>query len=211
MHRRRHGRRRPVRSRLNRLALAFLLAAQPALALEKCVGADGKVTYSDKACAAGAKRTTVGPDVSAADVRFEYYDVGTPGGHMGRTDWRLSYKYTRRATPGGGCQVGSLETVLDLKIRMPRWTPPAGAAPDQVSRWQRYSGALLGHEYGHVQNARNTETGFKRAALAAMAADCGSLDASLRSLFDNAIQQGNAADRAYDDQTRHGATQGAVF
>ena len=187
----------------------MLLSGQ-CLALEKCVGADGKVTYSDKPCAAGAKRSSVGPDVSAADVRFEYYDVSAPGGHMGRTDWHLSYKYTRRAMPTG-CQVASLDTQLDLKIRMPRWTPTSGAAPDQISRWQRYQSALLGHEYGHVQNARNTEASFRRAALAARTADCGSLDATVRSLFETSIQQGNAADRAYDDQTRHGATQGASF
>src|SRR5205814_8518882 len=98
VHRRRHGCRRDVRSRLRTLALALLLAAAPAaFAVEKCIGADGKVTYSDHGCAGAAKRSIVGVDTSLGDARIDYYDVSSPGGELAHAQWYLSYTYRPRS------------------------------------------------------------------------------------------------------------------
>jgi predicted secreted Zn-dependent protease len=182
-----------------------------ALALEKCVGADGKVTYSDHGCAAGAKRSAVAGAPSDEGVQWVYYDVPAPGGHVGHTDWNLSYTFRSRGAPGGGCAVASVTTKLDLKVRMPRWTPRAGSSPDLESRWGRYVSALRTHELGHVQNARDIEGAFRHTASGLSASDCGALDASLRSSFSALIKQANQRDVDYDAQTRHGATQGAYY
>ena len=194
------------------LLLAFPLAVLPSLAgaLEKCVGADGKVTYSDHGCASGAKRSAVSGSASDEGVQWVYYDVPTPGGHIGHTDWRLSYAYHSRSAPGR-CAVDSLTTKLELKVRMPRWTPGAGASGDLQSRWGRYVAALRTHELGHVQTGRDLESRFRRAAAGLSAPDCGSLDASLRSTFATLLKQANQRDLDYDAQTRHGATQGAYY
>jgi predicted secreted Zn-dependent protease len=190
-----------------------LIAATPlsAHALEKCVGANGKVTYSDHGCAAGAKRSSVAGGTSPEGVQFEYYDVASPGGHTGHTSWQLSYTYRTRGAAGGGCAVDSVTTKLDLKVRMPRWTPGAGASADLQSRWGRYVSALQTHEYGHVQTGRDFESSFKGAARALTAPDCGALDASLRASFSALLKQANQRDIDYDAQTRHGATQGAYY
>jgi predicted secreted Zn-dependent protease len=181
-----------------------------AAALEKCVGADGKVTYSDHGCAAGAKRSAVAGSASDEGVQWAYYDVSAPGGHVGHTDWYLTYTYRPRSAPGG-CAVDSVTTKLDLKVRMPRWTPSSGASSDLQSRWGRYLSALHTHELGHVQNGRDFESAFKRTASATSAPDCGALDASLRSSFAALLRQANQRDVDYDAQTRHGATQGAYY
>ena len=174
------------------------------------MGADGRITYSDHGCAAGAKRSAVAGAPSDEGVQWVYYDVSAPGGHQGHTDWHLSYTFRSRSAPGG-CAVSSVTTRLELKVRMPRWTPAAGAAPDLQSRWGRYVSALRTHELGHVQNARDFESAFKRTAAATSAADCGALDASLRSAFAALLDQANRRDVDYDTQTRHGATQGAFY
>jgi predicted secreted Zn-dependent protease len=181
-----------------------------AAALEKCVGADGKVTYSDHGCAAGAKRSALAGSASDEGVQWVYYDVPAPGGHVGHTDWNLSYTYRSRAAPGG-CAVDSLTTKLDLKVRMPRWNPGPAAGSDLQSRWGRYVSALRTHELGHVQNGRDFESAFKRTASTTSASDCGTLDASLRSSFAALLKQTNQRDLDYDAQTRHGATQGASY
>jgi hypothetical protein len=196
-----------LRSLLLLLALAFPGAV---FALEKCVGADGKVTYSDRGCAAGVKRSSVGGDASLTDATMEYYDVASPGGHTAYTSWNLSYRYTNRSVPGG-CKVDTVTTRLDLKVRMPRWTPAAGTSADLDARWGRYISALQVHEAGHVQTGRDFDSNFKRAAMGLSAADCGALDSALRAQFNSFLKQANARDKDYDAQTQHGATQGAYF
>ena len=190
------------------LPLAFI--AGEAAALEKCLGADGKVSYSDRPCAAGAKRSSVGGG-SFGDATVEYYDVGGPGAHLAHTDWYLSYRNTARGIPGGGCQVGDVTTRLDLKVRMPRWNPPAGADPQAVSNWSRYISALEVHESGHLQHGRDLESSFKRTAAAIKAASCGEVDRMLRQRFDAMVKDAQALDVQYDAQTNHGATQGAHY
>jgi len=193
--------------------LATVLLAAPAstFALDKCVGADGKVTYSDHGCVTGAKRSGLEGGGSLADAQIEYYDVSAPGGYTANTTWHLSYEYRPRSQPGGACEVDTVTTKLDLKVSMPRWAPTAGASPDLSARWSRYISALQVHEAGHLQTGRDFESGFKRAALAARAANCGELNSALRTLFDSLLDQARARDRDYDARTGHGATQGAVF
>jgi hypothetical protein len=70
---------------------------------------------------------------------------------------------------------------------------------------------LLAHEYGHANTGSAFERNFARAAAGVTAPGCGDLDRALRAQFDSLLKQANAEDIAYDAQTQHGATQGAVF
>jgi predicted secreted Zn-dependent protease len=218
--------------------LALLLAPlPPAVALEKCVSPDGRISYSEQPCAAGAKRAPIGRGTSSvvntpgaalstytppAEVRVNYYDVqggdynSVLGSLMsgrefaGKTDWLLSYKYQPRVE-AGACKAESVTTKLALSMTLPRWLPPSGAAADLIGRWERFMSALRVHEEGHVQDARNLESGAKRALLALSSSNCGALDSAMRAKFDQLLEQGRARDRDYDQQTGHGKTQGAVF
>ena len=181
MHRRRHGRGRAVRGRLTRILACALLAA-------------------------------ASPAAAALDgVAVEYYDVAAPAGHPGTASWNLSYKYTARVPSEGGCAVQTITTALDLKLRMPRWTPASDASAALVSRWQRYLGALEAHEQGHLQHGRDFERAFLAASRGLRAASCDALSALLRARFDELLEQARRRDADYDAQTRHGATQGAAF
>jgi predicted secreted Zn-dependent protease len=196
---------------LTPFCMMLAVIATPARALEKCVGADGKVHYSDRPCPAGAKRTAIGGDSSMTGVQMEYYDVQAPGGHQGHASWSMSYTYRSRSAPGGGCGVESVATRLDLKVKLPRWSQAAGTSSELAGRWDRYMDALRVHENGHLQTGRDLESNFKRAASGIVTADCGALDAALRASFDSLLRQANQRDKDYDAQTGHGATQGAVF
>ena len=191
--------------------IMLAVMASPALALEKCVGADGKVHYSDRACTSGATRKTLGGDSSMGGAQIEYYDVQAPGGHLGHATWYVSYTYRSRSAPGGGCAVESVATKLDLKVRLPRWSQPAGASSELTARWDRYMDALQVHENGHLQTGRDLESNFKRTASGISASDCSALDGALRASFDSLLRQATQRDKDYDAQTGHGATQGAVF
>ena len=187
------------------------MAAANASGLEKCVGPDGKVTDSDRGCAGGAKASTLRGDASLAGAQIDYYEVSAPSGHTAHAQWYLSYTPRTRMVPGKGCAVDSVDTKLDLKVRIPRWNPPPGTSPDATRRWDRYLDALRVHEAGHLQVGRDFESGFRRAALEMSAPDCGTLSTMLRSRFDALLNQSRQRDLDYDAQTRHGATQGALF
>ncbi len=191
--------------------LILLIAPWPAAALDKCIGADGKVTYSDHGCAGAAKRSTIGVDTSLEGVQIEYYDVAAPSAQIGHAVWFLSYTYRARSLADGGCAVGTLDTKLDLKVTLPRWTAGLSASQDAMSRWQRFIDGLRVHEAGHVQTGRDLESNFRRAAVAMKVQNCGALDAALRARFESLLEQSRQRDLDYDRDTRHGATQGAVF
>jgi predicted secreted Zn-dependent protease len=218
--------------------LALLLAPlPPAAALEKCVAADGRITYSEQPCATGSKRAPIGRGASSvvntpgaasstytppAEVRFNYYDVqggdyrSVLGSMMSgrqfaaKTDWLLSYQYKPRMD-AGACKVESVTTKLELSMTLPRWSPPPGAPGDLIGRWERFMSALRVHEDGHAQDARDLESAAKRALLALSSPNCGALDSAMRARFGQLLEQGRARDRDYDQQTGHGKTQGAVF
>ncbi|MEA3195004.1 MAG: hypothetical protein QOD26_3337 [Betaproteobacteria bacterium] len=184
-----------------------------ALALEKCVGADGKITYSDKACPAGAKRAAMAgaPAGSTVPIEMEYYDVSGPGGHRGTAWWKVGYKYTPKPQRDGSCAADTVTTELSLKIRMPRWTPQSGASAAVVTKWQVYLSALEVHEQGHLQQGRDLESSFLGAVRGMRAADCGTLQSAVRARYDALFEQAKQRDLEYDKQTKHGATQGASF
>lgn len=224
------------------LGLAILLAGGVAFhglaqALNKCVGAGGKVTYSEVSCPAGAKSVSIqrgsasgsGSGSAAAgggsaDVDRSFYDVtgttyesvlaglkaGSAGSHFARADWRVSYEI-RWSTGAGGCKVSEVRTKLQLSVRAPRWTAPPGAAPELSSRWGRFMAALNAHEDGHLEHGRRAEREARSVLAGLSAADCGALDAMARERFQRIIDDYSARDREYDRSTDHGRTQGAVF
>lgn len=224
------------------LCLALLLAGSPALAeLRKCIGADGRISYSNQPCPAGAKtgsvRAPTGPSVPSAapspgaapgrssGVTITYYDVEGvehaillralnargPKGFHGYTEWWVSYQY-ETTVQAGRCAVGKVSTRLEGQVTMPRWVKRAGASAELVARWQRYERALLVHEEGHVDHGRELARVLEAELSRLPAAqDCQALDQAVRLRFDALLRQYQARDREYDLRTSHGKTQGAFF
>lgn len=212
-------------------AVALLLAPlPPAVALEKCVGPDGRISYSQHACPQGSRTSTIAGSpaggssggVSSTPVRIEYFDVqggdynallaslNARGRFHARADWKLTYRYQSVAA-AAGCSVGELTTTLELTMTLPRWRPPAGASRELMGRWERYMGALRSHEEGHLQHGREFEREFRRAAATLADRSCDSLQARVRALFGEMLARYQSRDKLYDEQTGHGRTQGAVF
>lgn len=225
------------------LLLGLGLAAGIAQAQYKCVGADGKVSYTELPCAAGAKPGAVPPSGSApagsapgssaamraaapamAVVAYTHYDLtgntydvlanglrtasGMP--YPALAQWNITYDF-RSQSASGRCAVSSLNTRLQLSMRLPRWTPPAGANGELVARWERFMAALRQHEEGHLEHGRSAEREVRAALQAMSAGDCPTLEARMRERFQQIVDSYSARDREYDRQTDHGRTQGAVF
>ncbi len=93
-------------------------------------------------------------------------------------------------------------------VRLPHLRPPLGTSPALVERWNHYVDALRRHERGHVAIARAAA----RAVLEALSELPPSAPPPIVARAASAaLAEIRAAERAYDVDTRHGASQGAVF
>lgn len=151
------------------------------------------------------------------DADMEYYDVGgstaqeirnnlnrshSNGGFDGHTGWNVSWSWPGYGRPD--CELAAADLDTRLRVRLPRWVPPAHADPALVLHWNNYAGSLAFHEQGHVQLARQ---GFAKMQQILQTSTCDEADAKLNVVLGEMRQ----ADLRYDAETRHGTTQGAKF
>lgn len=120
----------------------------------------------------------------------------------GNCEWRVWWEWS--GTPDGGCDLAAVRLTYTITVTMPRWVPPPEATADLVSRWTAYTEALARHEQGHVERVL---AGIDPIAQAIRAADCATANDAAQAVLAD-IQ---AENDAYDEETDHGATQGAIF
>lgn len=131
--------------------------------------------------------------------------------HDAMTDWRVDWRFTVTPTPAG-CRVSTFGTQTTIVITMPRWMAPTSAPETTRQIWQRYIEALGQHEAGHGAMALAAAAELnKRAQTIGKGADCESLKARTEALGRQVIEEFRAKDKVYDENTRHGATQGVAL
>lgn len=158
--------------------------------------------------------TITGADVIYYDIRGAteselraQLDALGPVGYDGfkgdaTTEWFIHWNW-----PGYGsssCDLSATTTSLDMKVILPRWSPPHDASPELVSKWTNYVQMLILHEKGHVDYVIEN---FQSVQAAIQGATCDSADAAGTVMLEKLRQH----DVDYDAVTLHGATQGAVF
>ncbi len=117
------------------------------------------------------------------------------------TDWEVIYRVRPLEDP-------PLTVVVSAVVRLPELHAPRSIAPDILEPWGHYIEALRRHEMGHVAIARAAGQALFD-ALSALP------DGASRERIDHvaraSIAEAHEKERAYDSETRHGATQGAVL
>lgn len=127
------------------------------------------------------------------------------------TSWDVSWSFELRQGRRG-CYVESVHTVVKVSQRFPRWKDRFFAPPELQEKWNAYRKALREHEDGHkgiaLRAAREIES-----SLAGLDASPSCRETSLRAnaLARQILQKHREQEEAYDETTRFGATQGAVF
>lgn len=142
---------------------------------------------------------------SAEDLRAQMDLYGpTADGYKGdaAANWYITWDW-----PGYGtthCDLSQATTTLEVIVTLPQWEIPADASPELKEHWQTYLNHLYQHEQGHVDLYYQYYPQVKEAI---RDATCSQADAAAQAVLETI----RAADRAYDSQTGHGQTQGAVF
>ena len=117
--------------------------------------------------------------------------------------WRFAWRWPGGAN-GSTCDLAAASVRFRATVTLPRLVGLASAPAEVRARWHRYRAALEEHEAGHVRYAWSQ----RGAVLAAIrGATCPTADAAGQAALHAIVEH----DLAYDRDTRHGQTQGAVF
>lgn len=115
--------------------------------------------------------------------------------------WEMAWGWRGGA---GGCDLTSVQVSFSGIIKLPRLADETKVPARVLARWRAYRAALEKHEEGHVRYAYDH---MGDVAKAMRGATC----ATLNDVGKAAVAEIARHDVAYDRETRHGASQGAIF
>ena len=127
------------------------------------------------------------------------------------TGYRLTWQYDTTTDGSGVCDVANVKVGLHLNMVLPAWQATASASNGLNAAWQNYISSLVTHENGHAAIDQQYAGQLLNDLQAYPATDCGSIAASIQAKANADIAALTAANNAYDAQTNHGATQGAIL
>jgi predicted secreted Zn-dependent protease len=138
--------------------------------------------------------------------------VEKPGAYDATVKWNLRWAwYTNPGAPGG-CVLVSPMVTLELSYWFPAWDPPDSPSEELKARWAAYVDALQHHELGHRNVAVSAANAILRAFEQGFSGPtCKEAEMEAAACIRGILEAHGALDRRYDDVTRHGATQGALF
>lgn len=149
--------------------------------------------------------------VTARALRAEMNRLGPTneaGRNDGNTNWDIQwrYDYDRNA---GGCKAANVRVTLEVRITMPRWTPPANAPRTLIVTWQQFVDALRKHEDGHHKLAIAAADEVERVLRAnRTASDCERLGTRLNGAANAVLEDLRRRNARYDRDTDSGRKQG---
>jgi predicted secreted Zn-dependent protease len=202
-------------------ALAALVAASTAFA--EAPDAQLNAT-ADLAAASAADLMVAAPGVQIATTTAHYAVEGSSwnavadslradaaGDWAASTTWQFTTSYPYDVT-GRVCRAGPVSVQTAINYRLPNWTAPADAPQDLIDSWSRFSDGVRLHEAGHRDIAVAAAVALADALRSLPAQpSCDEFEQSARSATADLMRQHDRDQVAYDLDTHHGLTQGAVL
>jgi len=174
------------------------------------------------------RKTTVLPPVITE--KYEYYEVCGCSEDELHCDlkqkcvtWNDGHKYDSLTSwdmkwdhgydqASATCTINSFRPIVEITFRFPKWKRTDEAPQSLMEKWDRYVNNLITHENGHRDRVVEAASELSHAvAKLSPASSCADLDKSVRSLFRKHMEKMAEDQREYDETTKHGSTQGAVF
>jgi predicted secreted Zn-dependent protease len=125
------------------------------------------------------------------------------------TEYRIAWKFSMKLKEGV-CRADDVVVDLDVTMRLPRWTPPRGVAPQLLSTWDRFTEDLREHEDGHHRIAISAAHDVRRELRARVkAGSCEALKTKLNAAANRALREYRKIQQDYDRKTDFGRADGA--
>lgn len=129
------------------------------------------------------------------------------GGHHSR--WR--YKYTWARDDQGRCKPNEVTILLRSVIHMPHLANLDEVADDLRRDWLTYSANLRTHEEGHREIVRVALAELRKRMLDLPSRECSDYPGAFDPLKNEIREIMRVRQKAYDEETEHGRTQGASW
>lgn len=148
--------------------------------------------------------TTV-PEVYESMRQTPFYR--TNNSYEARTDWWVNWDFQTRKT-GAGYRLDKVTIKTRAVITMPKYVPGHKALADVIQYWERHQIALMRHELGHVDFAKQAaaELQKKLTPLKNFTTPY-EIRQTVNNLGEETVRKYQQKERDYDRQTNHGATQ----
>jgi predicted secreted Zn-dependent protease len=176
-------------------------------------------------CGPAAEAGSAGTVVLRPEARYEFYDVEgvtarelaasirraappSQRGAIGYTTWNVTWQAEWDGNP---CRVRRADVRATIVVSMPRWNAPPNAPRRLVEEWNRFLVALSVHEAGHVAHGVQAEREVRRTLMAVSAPNCLMMASRTRQAAQWVVDEYRERNRDYDERTRRGFTQGAVW
>ena len=92
-------------------------------------------------------------------------------------EWNLSWRF-QSGYQSTGCAIERTTVVLESRLTLPEWLPPAATDSALRRQWNAYLGALRAHELGHRAGAIQGAGRIREALLAVRSAYCADIAAT---------------------------------
>jgi predicted secreted Zn-dependent protease len=127
------------------------------------------------------------------------------------TSWDVNYSYDVAEGSDGTYSVKSVKTKVDIVYHLPRRNCPT-SSPQMTLLWDNYLVNLKHHEYGH-KDLTVKIAGELNEALASLQGFSSheELDREAKRRTDQKLHELKEVQVAYDKDTKHGETQGAIL
>ena len=130
-------------------------------------------------------------------------------GHYSST-FRWSYRYVSSAT-SSACRMADFRIEVLSTIRIPDWKRASDAPLELVQRWAAFFNNLMDHERQDERIALEAAAELSRTFQRMSAMSCGDLGREANREGERQLEQMRLRQGRYDEETRHGATTGAVW
>lgn len=127
------------------------------------------------------------------------------------TNWHVTWDYDYDQAPQT-CAADSFRATVNITFRYPKWVRTGDVPGQLAAKWDSFMKSLVEHEAGHRDMAVEAAAELSRdVAGLPPAPTCEELDRTVRSLCHERLKKLNNDAKEYDEATRHGSVQGAVF
>lgn len=147
---------------------------------------------------------------TAQELRQQMNQLG-PEDYDGYTSWyvRWNYHYQEQNQQ---CRINSVRVNTDIKIILPAWQKPTNINPQLANQWSNYLHILTLHEYRHKQHGIDASYAiFNKLNSFPAYPSCNQLEQEANRASHDLINYYSQQDVIYDQDTNHGATEGAIF
>jgi predicted secreted Zn-dependent protease len=152
---------------------------------------------------------------SSRDLRAQMSQRGRREGdgkvYDANTASNLRWSFTFKTT-GDDCRIGSALVLVGVTYHVPLWAERDSAPRAIRAQWDSFIEKLMAHEHKHGSHARQAGEELEQALVATPAARyCEEVERAANDRANEIVRKLQRVNADYDDRTKHGAAEGAVF